>query len=421
MGAGTSLWDADPVAPCIQSALLFASDMGDSISYAAWMSELQQRGLTGRWSTDDLRRLDVTEVLVSICRIAAKYSNPQFDLPSNLIGAVELAVGGSPDTRLVDVLVSDTQKRIRHRIRQHIRHSGGANARWLGQDLGVDSASIETEMASLGLARMAGDWFSPPSSPDGPDDGHLEVLHRAMCKMSSCCGPLDIQTLCGGIRKANFRKQFPVPPPDIMGHLLIANGYACEEGLYWWGGSTSVELSASEAVILRAFRSVGTVLNHEELAEAIRAAGLSFPALYNTLKHSPLFRRVEPGLYVVRGTRPSVQELERARGASQDVPLNLEVGYEAGCVLVSMSVSVISLVVGTIAITSPDFPNLAGDWTCMAGNDSSYAVRVTERGISGLRFMSEELGIQPGDRIALTFNPRLHAVSISLVEKAQTW
>lgn len=404
-----------------QTALNIARDMARDISYVEWKQRLDQSGVSGLWSADEYADIDVVEAFVATCRILGKAGVIELLLPDNLRQALHLASDGRPNAVVRRSYPTADQRRTRRRIWQHLRHTGAVNARWLSQDLGVDAIAIDAELAWLGFIRIDGDWYGAPSSPDGPTIGHLEVLHRAICKMSLYCGPLDIQSLCGGIRKANFRKQFPVPPPDIMGRILTGNGYACEEGLYWWDGSISVELSASESVILRAFRTNGPVLNHAELAEAIRAAGLSFPALHSVLKHSPLFRRVEPGLYVVRGTIPTLDDLDRARGASQDVPLNLEVRYEAGCVVASMNVSVISLVAGTIAITSQDFPNLCGEWTCMAGDEASYKVRVTERGIAGLRFISEALGVQPGDRIALTFNPRLHTVTICLEERAQPW
>jgi len=399
-----------PLAKC-QTALRMAEDLGRGLSYETWERRLLLAGLCGCWSQVDLKDIDVVEACLATCRLLAKTGVGIVRPPDNLLMAADLAFQGHPELSAAQGKPTDGEKRIRKRIRQHLRHTGAVNARWLSRDLSVNVGVIVSQIEALGLSRVDDDWYSLSYGLGAAGFGHLEVFHRAMRKMSTYCGPLELQSLCGGLRRASLRGQFPVPPPHVLGCVLLANGYTCEEGLYYWDGDPNVALGACEGAVRHAFGEMGPVLHHEQLAKVVQAAGLSLPALYSVLKHSPLFRRVEPGLYVLRGTAAGAEDLERARAKASDVPQDLEVTYVGGCVVAALNISVLSL--GSGAITVPSrFPNLAGVWTCQVSDGTSHIVKVTPRAIAGLRFLSNELGVQPGDRVELSFDPRTHEVTL---------
>jgi hypothetical protein len=221
--------------------------------------------------------------------------------------------------------------------------------------------------------------------------------------MSQYCGPLPEEEICAGLRYTVSRTGFPVPPLEVMAVTLHTYGYKSEENLWYWDGEIDEELSAGEVIILNCIKECGVVVHHTELAQAFINSELSFPSLHATLNRSPLFRRVEKGLYILRGTPISNHDIKRAEGVGEKTPVNLEVKYvKTGGIVVYLSLGI--LAIGTGVVFSEQLPNLTGDWECCVENNSFGKLRATETEFRNLQKPFEHLKCKVADRVKFTFD-----------------
>jgi hypothetical protein len=234
--------------------------------------------------------------------------------------------------------------------------------------------------------------------------------------MLQYCGRLSTDDICCGLRLAVSRTRFPVPPPNVMEEILALYGYQQENKLWYCDEHLNEELSRGERVIKQCIDRHGPVVHHSQLAEAFVESELSFPSLHATLRRSPIFDRIDRGLYKLRGQSVSRQDIERAEFASEATRLNPRVEYDkSGNITVTATLSVISLGVGVL--TSSQFPNLSGDWGCFAEGDRFGELQATENEFRHLGPALEHLGCQPEDRVKLTFNTWERTVEIEKVQK----
>jgi len=182
-----------------------------------------------------------------------------------------------------------------------------------------------------------------------------------------------------------------------MEQILRTHGYSNEGGLYYWDGEVDEELSAGEIVIMNCLEQNGPVVHHAELAQAFIDSELSFPSLHGTLQRSPLFVRIDKGLYKLRGKPVTRQDIGRAKAAGERIPVNPEVEYDKrGSITVSATLSVIA--VGTGVIFSDQFPNLNGKWDCLVNGKRLGKLYATVNEFRRLKKPFEFLGCKAGDR-----------------------
>lgn len=395
----------------LQTALLVAEDLGLQISYSGWKQHLDSTGLMGTWPDNRYSDIDVAEALIAVCRLLDDECPPGLRLPQNLVQAINLASKGLPDCCANDPSAEDVPKALRRLIEQVRKHCGAVSVRWLSRETELDCETVMDALGLLGHHLIEGDWYAPQLGEDVNRESKDHVFHRALRKMFQYCGPLDIEQIVGGLRKATYRKQFPIPPPRIVAKVLLLEGYACEEGLYYWNEPSDASLSASEQVIRRCLAERRWAAHHDELSRAFLEAGLSLAALYAALKHSPLFERIDPAVYALRGTRVASADVQRARSAGTTVPSELEITYESGCVVIRLNLGAAILGTGSMPITSRGFPNLDGDWTFGQASNDSCTVSINDARINGLGSIFSSLGIEPGDRVELRFSPRGRTVT----------
>ena len=286
----------------MQSALLAAKDMGMDITYEEWEQSIRSSGLVGIWTSQDYMAIDPVEAMIAVCNLLADGKIQELRIPSILNYAIELATSGTPDlpARILHIrktLPKETSKLIK----KHTRFSGSVHARWLSQEIGKGMAQVKNMLQAFGYRELSKNWFVPRPRSKNYKIHRNHVFHHALRKMSQHCGPLTIDDICSGIRYAVSRTNFPVPPPDVMGQILQMYGYQNEGGLYYWDGEMDEELNRGESIIMNGLAQNGPVVHHAELAQAFIDSELSFPSLHGTLQRSPLFARIDKGLYKLRG------------------------------------------------------------------------------------------------------------------------
>ena len=405
----------------VQSALLTARDMGFDIKYEQWTQRIGASGLIGNWKSQDWGEKDAVEIMIAICKMLDDYGGPCLQIYENLQYAVQLAASGKPDVpaKILHACktLPNTTKRL---INRHVRHSGGVYAKWLSQEIGTEPEEIKNILQGLKYNELSQDWFIPTIMRNSHEILKSDVFNRALRKMFQYCGPVSIDNVCSGLRHVLSRTNFPVPPPDVMDEIVKISGYRCTDGLYYWDGPSDEALNAGETVIMDCLDQIGPVVHHSELTHAFIESTLSFPALPATLKHSPLFEKIETALYKIRGRSINYSDIERAKAAVNRQSLNPEVAYDTdGNVIVSFTISAIIIGLGTVSCEH--FPNLNGeDWNCYVQGESAGKLNITENEFRHLRKPLELLDCQPGNRLKFIFNTWNRTVTIEKIKTDAT-
>ena len=408
----------------MQSALLIAEDLGLDITYEQWKQRIRSSGLVGDWTSQDFVGTNGVKAMIAICNLLADSKIRWLQIPKNLQYATQLAALGTPNIPAKILYARDTlSDEIKRLINRHTKFSGGVHLKWLSQECDTKLEEMKDILQGLGYSVLSKDWFAPHQS------SYSDVFHRCLRKMFQYCGRLSIDDICAGIRhrasRSGFsvpeyladkgavlsRSEFPVPPPDVMAEILRIHGYHCEDELYNWDGPLDGKRNKGEIVIMNCLERIGPVLHHTELTQAFMESDLSFPTLHATLNYSPLFDKIERGLYKLRGRKVSYEDLERAKDAGEPQSLRPEVEYDMdGNIKVSITLSAIALGSGTIFCQR--FPDLSGDWHCKVDGQETGELNATENEFRSLKRSFELLNCQPGERLKFIFNTWERIVTI---------
>ena len=416
---------ARPALLRMQSALLIAGDLGMDITYEQWTQRIRASGLVGNWISQDLIGANPVEAMIAICNLLADCKIHWLKMPKKLQYAVQLAAEGKPNIPAKILHAVDTlPDEVKRLINRHTKFSGGVHVRWLSQESNRRLEDMKDILQGLGYRVLSKDWFAPHQI------SYSDVFHRCLRQMFQYCGQLGIDDICAGIRhgvsRSGFsepeylvskgtvqsRSVFPVPPPDVMDEILRIGGYQSDNELYYWDSAYDEKLNKAENIIMNCLEQIGPVLHHSELVHAFIENELSLPALSAALNYSPLFDKVELGLYKLRGREVTHQDIERAQAAGEPQSLRPEVGYDMeGNIIVSVTLSAIAVSSGTIFCQR--FPNLSGaDWECYVGSERAGELSAVENEFRHLKKPFELLNCQPGERVKFTFNTWERTVTI---------
>ncbi len=411
----------------MQSAFLIAEDLGFDITYEKWTQCIRSSGLVGDWKSQDFVGTDAVEVMIAIYNLLTDCKIRWLQMPKNLQYAVQLAASGTPNIPAKIPHARDTlPDEVKRLINRHTRFSGSVYARWLSQEMEMELEEVTDILQGLGYRALSEGWFTLNPS----QISYRYVFHRCLRKMFHYCGRLDIDDICAGIRhrvsRSGFtepeylvskgtvqsRSVFPVPPPNVMAEILRIGGYQYDDELYYWDGIYEKSLNAGEVIIMNCLKQIGPVLHHSELVRAFIESDLSVPALSATLNYSPLFDKIESGLYKLRGREVTYQDIERAKAAREMHPLRPEVEYDTnGNIIVSITLSAIAVGSGTILCER--FPDLSGeDWECYIDGERAGELSAVENKFRRLKKPFELLNCQPGERLKFIFNTWERRVAI---------
>lgn len=401
----------------MQSALFIARDLGLDITYEQWTQRIQLSGLIGDWKSKNFIGTDAVEAMVAICNLLADCKIHWLQMPENLQYAVQLAAAGTPNIPAKIPHARDTlPDEVKRLINGHAKNSGGVHVKWLSEESGVELEDIKDILQGLGYRELSTDWFVTNPS----QISYSDVFHRCLRKMFQYCGPLSVDDICAGLRHLLSRKhvvlskrrEFPVPPPDMMAEIVSIHSYKCKEELYYWDGAYDENLNEGETIIMDCLEQIGPVLHHSELAHAFVESDMSFPLLHATLNYSPLFDRIEYGLYKLRGKEVTYQDLERAKAAGEQQSPGPEVEYDTdGNIIVNVTLNAIAVGLGTILCER--FPDLSGaDWKCYVNGEEAGELSAVENEFRHLKKPFELLNCQPGERVKFTFNTWERTVEI---------
>ncbi|MCY4017819.1 MAG: hypothetical protein OXG39_00275 [Chloroflexi bacterium] len=386
----------------IRSAILFADDM--DLSFAGWSQSLRRTGLLGDWATERFEGSNPVELMIIACELITGPPS-EINIPESLNYMIKLHYDGKSSVaarvmQLSEALSPDAERLIR----RHAQHSGAVSVDWLvkQEEIPFDRKQLKQVLAAKEFIDIGEGWhLSVEYMPHLLSKSH--VFHNTLQKMFAYCGPLDERDIMFGMEHALSRKDFPVPPTDVISTILKQYNYLHENGKWYWEGSITEKLNEGEKIIVRTMIDNDDVAHRSMLAKAFIDSPLSFASLHGTLSRSPLFDNFEKGLYKLRGERPSSDDIESARSAKERIPVNLEVKRDTrGSIIIGANLG--SPAIGNGTIVSEKLPNLEGDWNFVLTNGKTINIAVTASEIRGLSQAIKQQCCEVGDRVQLTFN-----------------
>jgi hypothetical protein len=402
----------------IQSALLTAKQMGMEITFHEWERNVTLSGLVGRWATSNYQEFNPFEVMYAICNILDDNEPKYFEIPKNLSYAIKLANAGKPNVAAIALhSINTLSPDLKKAIRRHYKFSGGINVKWLAEETRNETKYIKNVLQALEFINVTKDWFIPAKNVNIQTLVKNDVFHHGLHKMFKYCGPLDVDNICSGIRHVVSRTNFPTPPIHVMGQILEIYEYPrTENGLYYWDEKIEEELSSGEEIIFECMKQNGSVVHHMELAQAFLDSHLSFPSLHATLKRSPLFEKVDVGLYKLRGRPVTLEDIERAKSVAERIPVNIEVRYDkSGNIIVQLTLGILAVATGNIY--SEQLPNLSGEWNCYIQGKEYGKIVVTDNEFRRLSKPLNSLRCEIEERLEFIFNTWDRLVTIYKVDK----
>lgn len=399
----------------MQTALLYAQELGEDITYEKWSNHLIQSGLLGNSEIKNAERHSPLELFLSICNLLSKKHVCEFNIPENLKFAISLAADNKPKTPAKALMIiMDLSKEVKNQVHRHACFTGSVNLRWLSHEFNYSMNKTKDILNALGYKQINKDWFYYDRLRKRKTLNKRDTLEHTLRKMIQYCGPLDVGNLCSGLRHAVSRTRYPVPPPVVLQIILEKIGYSYEEGLWFWDGEIDEPLNQGEQLIFTCLKEKGSVVHHSELAQAFIESKLSFASLHATLKRTPLIERFDYALYKLRGLKVSPDEIERANNEGEKVPVNLDVvPKKTGIIDIFGSLGI--LPIGTGVFYSDNLPNLIGEWQCIVGDIKFDNLKVTKNEIKGLLEPFTYLECEVGDRVCISFNTWDRTISIEKI------
>lgn len=397
----TKLWNQVNQNPSLylQSALLFAEDMGDQLSLKSWKLLLQNRNLID--SRQIRENINPFDALCALLRSSEKVKYP----PTLRIDEGLTHILNSPgDLSLglinaVEAMPSEAKRQVRRRI----SYVGGIHIAEASDILNVAPQQSADILKHLGFKEIMPDWYTIASGDFTP---RWPIL-KAGLAMMEVCGPLEFNLFCDGIRRYISRFYDAIAPPDVMKAHLEVLGFEVEDGYVCWHETPSGYLADSDKCFIEVINKYGPIVTFQEVVEVFQEKGFSIAtATARVLPQSPIVEKVEFGLYKLRGQNHSWDNIEIAKNRQEPIDYNPEVTYGIdGIVRYRVTIGSWALN-GALSISSSQqpLPDLGNGWDIVIENKSYGTAKRDDYLIWGLGSAFNALEVQIGDRVELAFD-----------------
>lgn len=394
----------------ISTALEVAKEMDTSLSRDGWKAELIERKILLD-SEEDYQSFDFFCALLK----HKDTSRAIFGIPENVTTILTAP-------RAIPVYVTNFlnkgKKKEQRELMRNVRFTGGVAKEHARQILGCALEETSGILNSMNLTEVIPGWFTLA--------GELGLakstpLFRAGLIMMQTCGPLPFESFCDGLRRYILRRYEALTPREVLSVFLKNFGFTIENNVVSYEGEETVNLEGSDKLLLELLKEKGPVLSFQELVEFYLDRNYSFgtPAT-RVMPRSPIIEKIEQGLYKLRGSKVTWQEIESAKSRQEAFSRNAEVTYGVdGIIRFSLNVGTLSQG-GVISISNSlqPLPDFHEGWPVFVNGENVGTARRDDLLVWGLSPAFNKLGVKLGDRIELAFDtweePR---IMIRVVEK----
>lgn len=380
----------------ISTAFEVAKELGGSLSKDNWKSELIKRKIL----TDSEQEYQSFDYFCAL--IKNKHtSRSVFGIPENV--KTILTNHQSHPIYILNAIEKGIKTELRE-IKKIIGFTGGIAQAHAQQILGYSSAETAGILNVYSIDELIPGWFTFNGEVSL---GKNTPLLRAGLIMMQACGPLDFETFCDGLRRYISRHYDTIAPPIVLRSLLKSCGFNIEGDLVSYSGEERVILGGSDQLLIDLLKEKGPVLNYQEIIEFYSGKAYSFAtATARVMPKSPLLEKIEQGLYKLRGSKVTWQEIESAKSRQEALSSDAEVIYGLDGII-RYRVNVNSIAIGgvlSISRSKQPLPDFDDGWPVYVNGENLGLARRDESLIWGLSPAFTKLGVKLNDRIELAFD-----------------
>lgn len=404
----------------IQTMLLLAKEMGNHISLSNLEADLMERRLVSNqtlgYHNHIKSELSTLELVLLMLRANENAESPvdEFCIPENLRVAFEHPGFTADEIKASKALPKKELKAIQRQC----RNAGTVSGILVGRKLKMSASAISKALQTHGYVSLNEEWLMEKRDDRTPISARHSAFQVNVIKMLSICGPLSLADIREGLQDHNSRFDFAIPPTGVLRKLLPEYGFGVDTDdrvTLPRRRRVQITLNSGEQIIFDQIGDHGPVVTFQELSEAFSEQGRSQPLLATTLRHSVLFRRVDDGLYILRGTKITQDDVESAARRRPVVEKNAALHFSSNGTI-TWSINVGSYALGG-TIPAGQAARLIGEWTSRTQGIDTGKIKVGEQQIWGLAKAFQRLGVKVGERIALRFNPTTRQVQVEKLEK----
>lgn len=402
----------------LETALLYAQELGPHFSIKDWESLLlgkevaNESLLTVHGLTDKPRR--IVEIIVAFLQAYADSSSPlkKYELPEFVYTVID-----NPSFSYEQIAISKRLSKIDLRkIRRECRNSGAISAAIVGRRLKVSTEMAALALQTHGYVSITPEWLvkDPPMVKD--TNARIFPFRTNVIKMLNVCGPLSVDSIREGLDNHISRFRMSAPPVSVLCKVLERYGFNVDtNNIVTDYPKTKISLNEGERIFFNIVNADGPVVNFNELSHEFEKNKLSSALLSVTLRYSAIVQRIDQGLYTLRGTRLSRQDVEAANARRPEIEQDSTFHYSSdGIITYEINVGVFGKT-GTFPVG--EAKRLSGEWQVVDNNIHLGNAQVGETQIWGLGKAMKHHRVQLGDRIALRFNPETRTIHIAKMRR----
>lgn len=380
----------------ISGSFEVAKELGTALSKEAWESQLIERKIL----LDGGLQQNSFELFCALIKNKST-SKSIFGIPENV-----LIILKNPKTYSIYVInaLNNIPKEKFRQVNRIVKFTGGIQKSHAEQIIGCDPDETAEILKVNHMIEIIPDWFSIAGEVGL---GKNTPLFRAGLIMMQACGPLEFESFCDGLRRYISRHFDTIAPPEVVSLLLKKVGFKIENNIVSYDGENLVELARSDVLILDLLKEKGPVLSFQEIVEFYLDAGLSFATpTTRVMPASPTIEKIEQGLYKLRGSKVTWQQLESAKSRQDDYSRNVEVTYGLdGIIRYRVNVGTWALGgVLSISRSGQPLPDFQEGWPIYVNREKLGIARRDDLLIWGLSPAFHKLGVKVGDRLELAFD-----------------
>lgn len=389
---------------------------GDALSLTRFEGLLIQEGSLGQFSEPlakgRIKALGLLETLVCWLNLLSdkRYSLQPIEFSVDIFNLVQ---SGKISIKDRSTLLNISSK-ARRQIKRKILFTGGITIKESTKILSVDERVAVLTLESLNLKKVDKEWFSFKDLGEDRDNSKIP-LRLAGLKMLAVNPELEISSFHEGVRRHASRFYTSIAPIHVVSHFLPILEFEINGTRVTTHLSTEGSLSQSEKVLISAISKNGGIVSFLDVAEEFFLRGFSLPSVSKVLRQSPIVEKIEDGLYKLRGTNSTWQQIEEAKKRqkrfSQD---NVVTHGLDGVVRMKFTVNSYTFLTGVVG--AYNIKELSGSWSVTHDGKSFGEAKIDDVYLWGLAKLFKILNVKMGERIELALNTWNRTLSVEKVK-----
>lgn len=391
------------------------SKYGEDLSFKSFKLILMKEGALGQFSdtvtTAYIKKLDLFETLICWLNLLSdkRYSLHPLVFTVNIRDLVKSENVSMKDRRIL----SNVTLKDRRKIRRKILFTGGITVKEAAKILSTDDVVATMLMERLNLQKVYEEWYSAKNLNIDKENRKIPLRIGGL-KMLAIHSEMDVDVFYDGLRRYASRFYSTIAPLKIIEHVLPMLGFEINNHKVTTKISVAGSLSQSEKSLVSALSKNDNIASFLEIAEEFFLQGLSLPAVSVTLKRSPVVEKIDAGLYKLRGTEISWQQIENAKKRQRRFSQDDDITYGLdGIIRLRLTVNRYTYLTGVVVAYR--IRELPGSWYIVSDKEPYGTAKIDEAYLWGLSKIFKKLEIAMGDRIELGFNTWNRMLSVEKV------